>query len=64
MSEYSLLEVNSTLDIDSISKYIQSYIFKNSAIQVYDEAYKKLLFLNENSCKALFFDDEMSKIEF
>lgn len=64
LSEYSLLEVNSALDIDSISKYIQSYIFKNSAIQVYDEAYKKLLFLNENSCKALFFDDEMSKIEF
>ena len=64
IKNYNVIQITSKLDFNNYLDKLKSSIIGPQNIKIYDEVYKKLIFINENSYKALFFNDGLNNIKY
>lgn len=64
INDYNVIQITSKIDFNTYLDSLKSYLSINTKIKVYDDIYKKLLFVNENSIKPLFFNYGLNKINY
>lgn len=64
LKNYNVIQLSSKLDFNNYLDKLKSSIIAPQKVKIYDEVYKKLLFINENSYKPLFFNYGLNDIKY
>ena len=64
LTDYNVTQINTKMDYSNYLDFAKSIFNSNTKLDIYDNIYKKLLFIQNNSLTPLYFNTSLNKLKY